>query len=72
MSACQRPKPPDQKIEIHEQIQRQAGRPSEYQKFRFHFSETSAYHNRVPLPQEGRFAIVTSVGRGMRWTQSIV
>ena len=23
---------------------------------------------RVPLPQEGRFAIVTDVGSGMRWT----
>ena len=23
----------------------------------------------VPRPQEGRFAIVTDVGRGMRWTQ---
>ena len=22
----------------------------------------------VPLPHEGRFAIVTDVGRGMRWT----
>ena len=25
---------------------------------------------RVPPPQEGRFAIVTSVGSGMRWMQS--
>jgi|HubBroStandDraft_6_1064221.scaffolds.fasta_scaffold116366_1 hypothetical protein len=23
----------------------------------------------VPLPQEGRFAVVTDVGSGMRWTQ---
>ena len=26
---------------------------------------------RVPHPQEGRFAIVTDVGRGMRWTRRI-
>jgi hypothetical protein len=26
----------------------------------------------VPPPQEGRFAIVTNVGSGMRWTQCIV
>jgi hypothetical protein len=26
-------------------------------------------HRRVPLPQEGRFAIVTDVGSGMRWTR---
>ena len=23
----------------------------------------------VPLPQEGRFAVVTDVGSGMRWTR---
>jgi len=27
---------------------------------------------RVSLPQEGRFAIVTDVGSGMRWTQRVV
>jgi hypothetical protein len=34
------------------------------------FLEISAYHNLILRPQEGRFAIVTSVGRGMRWTRS--
>ena len=36
----------------------------------FCFSETpnQRYHSRVSCPQEGRFAIVTDVGRGMRWT----
>ena len=24
----------------------------------------------VPLPQEGRFAVVTDVGSGMRWTRA--
>jgi len=24
--------------------------------------------SRYPVPSEGRFAIVTDVGRGMRWT----
>jgi hypothetical protein len=27
---------------------------------------------RVSLPQEGRFAIVTDVGSGMRWTRRVV
>ena len=27
---------------------------------------------RVPRPQEGRFAIVTDVGSGMRWTRRVV
>ena len=26
----------------------------------------------IPFPQEGRLAIVTDVGSGMRWTQSVV
>jgi len=26
---------------------------------------------RVSLPQEGRFAIVTDVGSGMRWTRRV-
>jgi len=27
------------------------------------------FRSAVPLPQEGRFAIVTDVGSGMRWTR---
>jgi hypothetical protein len=29
------------------------------------------YRYAIPHPQEGRYAIVTSVGRGMRWTQRL-
>jgi hypothetical protein len=34
------------------------------------FFRISANHKHIPRPQEGRFAIVTGVGRGMRWTRS--
>jgi len=37
---------------------------------RFVFSEIGVPYPRPALDQEGRFAIVTSVERGMRWTQS--
>jgi len=36
--------------------------------FLFRFSEKYDLLRAVPFPYEGRFAIVTSVGRGMRWT----
>jgi len=32
--------------------------------------ETALWSRTVPCPQEGRFAVVTDVGCGMRWTQS--
>jgi hypothetical protein len=38
--------------------------------FIFRFSENHAFLAAVPFPYEGRFAIVTSVGSGMRWTRS--
>jgi hypothetical protein len=28
-------------------------------------------HPRIPHPQEGRFAVVTDVGSGMRWTREL-
>jgi hypothetical protein len=31
--------------------------------------ETALWSRTVPCPQEGRFAVVTDVGRGMRWTR---
>src|SRR5262249_51891540 len=31
------------------------------------FYRISGYHYQVPLPSEGRFAIVTNAGSGMRW-----
>jgi hypothetical protein len=37
--------------------------------FLFHFSEIHDYSLRIPPPSEGRIAIVTDVGSGMRWTQ---
>ena len=37
--------------------------------FSFHFSEINDYPLPIPVPQEGRIAIVTDVGSGMRWTQ---
>ena len=38
-------------------------------KFYFRFSEKCGSIPRVPCPQEGRIAIVTDVGCGMRWTR---
>jgi hypothetical protein len=32
----------------------------------------SAASNGVPFPQEGRFAVVTDVGCGMRWTRRML
>jgi hypothetical protein len=40
--------------------------------FSLHSSTKSAASDGVPRPQEGRFAIVTDVGRGMRWTQMVL
>jgi hypothetical protein len=37
--------------------------------FIFHFSEMHDYPLCIPPPLEGRIAIVTDVGSGMRWTQ---
>jgi hypothetical protein len=34
----------------------------------FRFSENHDYVRAIPFPPEGRFAIVTDVGSGMRWT----
>jgi len=36
------------------------------------FSRRKASHfSRIPIPQEGRLAIVTDVGSGMRWTRGL-
>jgi hypothetical protein len=35
----------------------------------FAVGQISASTPAIPRPQEGRFAVVTNVGRGMRWTQ---
>jgi hypothetical protein len=37
--------------------------------FRFPFPPNHLYHARHPGPREGRIAIVTDVGCGMRWTR---
>jgi hypothetical protein len=42
---------------------------SEFQKFCLTAGPNQHYSNPVPPPLEGRFAIVTDVGGGMRWTQ---
>jgi hypothetical protein len=42
---------------------------SEFPKFRLTVWPNQYYSNPVPPPLEGRFAIVTDVGGGMRWTR---
>ena len=37
---------------------------------RFAADPNHRYISRYPVPNEGRFAIVTDVGCGMRWTQA--
>jgi hypothetical protein len=54
--------------EIHERVQsgraRQLPAPQN-----FYLRKTEIVHDaRIPLPHEGRFAVVTDVGSGMRWT----
>jgi hypothetical protein len=36
--------------------------------FRFALAPNQWFPSRIPHPREGRFAIVTDVGSGMRWT----
>src|ERR1700694_5548302 len=36
-----------------------------------HLTQISSLSRAVPRPNEGRFAIVTDVGRGMRWTRAV-
>src|ERR1700738_4985238 len=45
---------------------------SDFQKFRLTAGANQQYSNPVPPPFEGRFAIVTDVGGGMRWTQAVL
>ena len=40
-------------------------------RFTFHPNHLHIYRHPAPTP-EGRFAIVTNVGRGMRWTQAVL
>src|SRR5215475_13841462 len=42
--------------------------PLQEKYFAFPEAEIRRMVRAVPSPQEGRYAIVTSVGRGMRWT----
>jgi hypothetical protein len=51
-----------------EQIQLVAMARPRGKKFIFRFTEFLLIVSYVPALKEGRFAIVTSVGRGMRWT----
>ena len=44
-------------------------RPQKY--FRFSFDPNHLYIPAIPAQHEGRFAIVTDVGQGMRWTQAV-
>ncbi len=37
--------------------------------FGFHLGQITGLSLAIPCPSEGRFAIVTDVGRGERWTQ---
>jgi hypothetical protein len=37
--------------------------------FRFSANPNQLYKSRHPVPREGRFAVVTDVGCGMRWTR---
>ncbi len=41
---------------------------SDFQKYRLPPDPNQLYMPAVPPPLEGRFAIVTDVGGGMRWT----
>ena len=50
-------------------VQSDLGRPVPFAKiFQFPFDPNHFYIPRHPGPHEGRFAIVTDVGHGMRWT----
>jgi hypothetical protein len=41
-----------------------------FQKYlSFHLSQITGLSRAIPFPIEGRFAIVTNVGFGMRWTR---
>jgi hypothetical protein len=40
--------------------------------FSLSYSTKSAASNGVPHPHEGRFAVVTNVGCGMRWTLMVL
>jgi hypothetical protein len=44
------------------------GDTSDFPKFRLTPQQKQKYIDSVPPPLEGRFAIVTNVGGGMRWT----
>jgi hypothetical protein len=35
----------------------------------FHLTQITGFSRAIPFPIEGRFAIVTDVGFGMRWTR---
>ena len=43
---------------------------SDFQKFRLPTEPNQFTDSRRPVPKEGRFAIVTDVERGMRWTRA--
>jgi hypothetical protein len=45
--------------------------PSSQKYFCFHLAQITGLSRAIPFPIEGRFAIVTNVGFGMRWTRRI-
>ena len=58
------------KLEFAETIQSDLGGPVPREKiFLFPSARIDGYLRAVPYPPEGRFAIVTDVGHGMRWTR---
>jgi len=57
------------KVEFREAIQCFSAFRPIAMKISLSFYRISAYHKHIPPPREGRFAIVTSAGSGMRWTR---
>jgi hypothetical protein len=54
---------------FHEVFQPDLGCPLTPPKiFRFSFSANQLLSHAIPRSPEGRFAIVTNVGQGLRWT----
>jgi hypothetical protein len=62
-------KTPARKLQFTELIQSDLGRPDPSAKiFRFSRFSIGGFFRSIPPHTEGRFAIVTDVGCGMRWT----
>jgi hypothetical protein len=63
------PKSRARKIEFHEVIQCRSSPQIPCPKIPLYENQKTCICCGIPRPHEGRFAIVTDVGRGMRWTQ---